>query len=95
MQLRDALFNWLQIQIVWEARSSDNAAQETVQFFEGILGQDHKVRDIHKKIDQHEYVVDYVEDGTVKTMRFPREQADQLLQDIMMEPKYNASCDGV
>ncbi|SFJ05522.1 hypothetical protein [Thermoflavimicrobium dichotomicum] len=41
MQLKDALFNWLQIQIVWDARPSDRSARDTVLFFEEILREDH------------------------------------------------------
>ena len=37
MKLTDALFNWLQIRIVGDARPRDRSARDTVQFFEQIL----------------------------------------------------------
>lgn len=91
MQLTDALFNWLQIQIVWEARPNDRSARDTVLFFEEMLREDHQVTQLTKKIDQHTYVIEYEQNGEAKSQTFPREAAEQLLKDIMAEPKYNQS----
>lgn len=91
MQLRDALFNWLQIQIVWEGRPSDRSARDTVLFFEEMLREDHQITRIEKKKDQHQYVIQYEKDGEMHTETFPREAADQLYKDILAEPKYNQS----
>ena len=44
MRLDDALFNWLQIQIVAEARPDDNAAAETRDFF---------LRDLDRRLSSH------------------------------------------
>ncbi|MBA4494282.1 hypothetical protein ACFO25_05650 [Paenactinomyces guangxiensis] len=91
MQLTDALFNWLQIQIVWEARSSDRSARDTVLFFEEILREDHQVEKLEKKIDGDHYVIKYEQNGSAKSQTYPREAAEKLLKDILAEPKYNQS----
>jgi hypothetical protein len=89
MQLKDALFNWLQIQIVWEARPSDRSARDTAYFFEEMLREDHQVTNLEKTAEKDRYVVQYELDGQVHTESFAREAAEQLIKDIMAEPKYN------
>lgn len=93
MRLNDALFNWLQIEIVREARPSDRSAADTVRFFEEMLREDHHVVSIHKQLKDTEYVLTYqVQDQEKEeTITFPREAAEKLLQDILAEPKYNQS----
>ncbi|MGA8941392.1 MAG: hypothetical protein WB502_01545 [Thermoactinomyces sp.] len=89
MQLKDALFNWLQIRVVQDARPSDRSARDTVHFFEEILREDHGVEQLEKKIEENLYVVCYKQSGEEKVEKFPREMAEKLLQDILAEPKYN------
>ncbi|MGA9172656.1 MAG: hypothetical protein WBZ33_01575 [Thermoactinomyces sp.] len=89
MQLKEALFNWLQIQIVWEARSSDRSARDTVYFFEEMLREDHQVTKLEKTAEKDQYVVKYEQNGEIHTETFSREAAEQLIKDIMAEPKYN------
>ncbi len=91
LQLTDALFNWLQIQIVWEARPNDRSARDTVLFFEEMLREDHQVSQLTKKIQQDTYVIDYEQNGEPRSQSFPRDAAEQLLKDILAEPKYNQS----
>lgn len=92
MQLQDALFNWLQIQIVWEARPSDRSAKDTVRFFETMLEEDHQVTEITKTKQKEAacYLVEYVQSGEKKMIEFPAETADKLLNDILQEPRYNS-----
>jgi hypothetical protein len=90
MRLEDALFNWLQIQIVADARPEDNAARDTLSFFEQILREDHALSafDI-VKTDETMIHVRYEKDSRAKLQLFPREVGEQLLRDITDNPKYN------
>ncbi|MCH5584012.1 hypothetical protein MK805_03415 [Shimazuella sp. AN120528] len=89
MQQKDALFNWLQIKIVWEARPSDVSAKDTVEFFQTMLKEDHEVTAIEMKKQDHAYHVSYHQKGEEYTISFPGELAEKLLKDITEEPKYN------
>jgi len=91
MKLQDALFNWLQMQIVSEARPEDEAARETRDFFAVILKEDHLVSDFHiLEQDQSPTIqIAYEYEGISKIQRFDREAAEKLLEDINANPKYN------
>ena len=90
MNLQDALFNWLQIRIVADARPEDNAALETCQFFAGILEEDHKLQHFQiVRVDDTMYHVQYESEGKTKKQLIDREAAEQLLHDIESNPKYN------
>jgi hypothetical protein len=91
MQLTDALFNWLQIHIVWEARPSDRSAKDTVLFFEELLKEDHQVEQLEKEKNQGHYIVKFRLNGNEQTQMFPKEAAEKLLKDIISEPRYNQS----
>ncbi|RAP76679.1 hypothetical protein [Paenibacillus montanisoli] len=90
MRLEDALFNWLQIQIVAEARPDDRAAVDTRDFFMEILTEDHGVSNLHiHTVDDTMIHLRYDKDGKSRLQMFPREAGEQLLQDINENPKYN------
>ncbi len=90
MKLDDALFNWLQIKLVADARPDDHAAKETVDFFAEILTEDHHLQHIQiSQVDETMYYVTYESEGKKKTRMFDRQSADQLLVDINENPKYN------
>lgn len=90
MKLQDALFNWLQIRIVADARPEDNAARETVDFFADILQEDHHLSHVAiSAVDETMYHVQYEAEGKTKRQLFDRETAEQLLADIEANPKYN------
>lgn len=90
MRLQDAIYNWLQIKLVADARPDDLAARETEQFFAEILTEDHKAGDVRiAQSDETKYYVEYVFEGELVTRAFDREAADQLLSDIESNPKYN------
>jgi hypothetical protein len=90
MRLQDALLNWLQIHLVAEARPEDQAARETVRFFEEILREDHGLTDFTVDAsDETMMHVRYTVDGTTKRQMFDRELAGQLLTDILSEIKYH------
>lgn len=90
MRLDDALFNWLQIQIVSRERPEDNAARETASFFEEILKEDHQLEAFGiSSVDDTMYHVYYEVSGAKKMKLFDRHAAEQLLADIEANPKYN------
>lgn len=89
MTLQDALFNWLQIKIVAEARPDDRAARETMQFFEEILREDHQLEQYAVTSDETMYRIQYGSAGQLKLQMYDRETAEQLLSDINSNPKYN------
>jgi hypothetical protein len=90
MRLEDALFNWLQIKTVADARPDDRAAQETTDFFYEILVEDHQLVDIGVSlIGEDLFQIAYVKDGQHHKQTFDREMTEQLLLDINENPKYN------
>lgn len=90
MKLEDALFNWLQIKVVSDARPNDSAAQETVRFFHEILMEDHNVTDLSVEgSDATMYRLRFQVEGKSKLQMFDREAVDKLLTDIQSEPRYN------
>jgi len=90
VKMEDALFNWLQIQVVATARPNDRAAQDTAAFFAEMLREDHGLEsfEIAAK-DDTMYHVRYVSGGATKRQMFDREAVEQLLRDIEANPKYN------
>jgi hypothetical protein len=91
LELRHALFHWLQMQIVCEARPKDRSAKETMLFFEEALREDHQVTQLQKKGEQEQYVIRFRKADEEQTQTFSRTTAEQLLQDILAEPKYQLS----
>jgi hypothetical protein len=89
LKLEDTLFNWLQIKIVAEARTDDLAAEETKAFFEEILREDHGCTDFQATSDETMTHISYEVNGTRKRLMFAKEAAEQLLDDINSNPKYN------
>jgi hypothetical protein len=88
--LQDALFNWLQMALVSEARPEDLAAQETKDFFEQILKEDHSLTEIQiEHQDETMIHVRYEQGGLSKKQTFDCELAEKLLEDIRSNPKYN------
>lgn len=90
MKFEEALFNWLQIRLVADARPDDQAALDTLAFFAQILTEDHCLSDfVISKTDETMIHVKYEKDGRSKLQLFPRERGEQLLSDIESNPKYN------
>lgn len=90
MRLEDALFNWLQIKLVATARPDDQAALDTLAFFEQILTEDHGLSNYGVvKTDDTMIHVKYEKDGRSKLQFYPLERGEQLLTDIESNPKYN------
>lgn len=91
MKLQDALFNWLQIKLVSEARTEDRAARETLDFFEQILREDHHLDrfDIVEQDDTSIVIETHCGDQ-ISRQKIDRERAEQLLDSINENPKYNS-----
>ncbi|WP_210366432.1 hypothetical protein [Bacillus sp. REN3] len=85
--LQDAIYNWLTIKIVSDARPEDTAARETAQMFEQILADDHKVESREVKKDAMMYYVTVSQDGNTKEYRFPRSLIEVMLEQIQQEPE--------
>ena len=90
MKREDALFNWLQIQLVADARPQDRSAQETASFFRQILLEDHQVREL--RIQRHEewYVLTGQTDDGTWERRYPAETAEALLAALQSDPRYTS-----
>lgn len=89
MKLNDAIYNWLQIKVVAEARPKDQAAQETYAFFSNILKEEYDLQIEKVEKDDTLYKVFYVYNGEEKLARFSCESVDYLLESIENEPKFN------
>ncbi|WP_096199204.1 hypothetical protein [Bacillus sp. FJAT-45350] len=89
MNLQDAIYNWLSIKVVHEARPDDNAAKETFDFFTEILEEDHHIEKLNISTSGPMYVVTYSIDGEELEKKYPIELVDALLESIEAEPKYN------
>lgn len=85
--LQDAIYNWLTIKAVAEARPDDTAAQETVEMFSDILLNDFKITDIEVTKGDIMYQVQYKDNGEQKNTRFPVELIDVMLEQIESEPE--------
>ena len=88
MQMRDALFYWLQMKVIWEARPTDHSAKETAQFFAEILREDHHITEKEVKLEEDAYKVRFFVKGEPDELRFDRQQVEQLLQAIESDPRY-------
>lgn len=90
MNTGGALFNWLQISLVAEARPNDHAALETRAFFEQILREDHHMQKFEIESLAEAYLIRYaLDDGEERNLQFDKVTAEKLLRDIEAEPRYN------
>jgi hypothetical protein len=85
--LQDALYNWLTIKVVADARPDDQAAKETERLFAEILKKDFHVTNISVTKDKVMYAIKYEKDNEEKTARFPVELIEVMLEQINNEPE--------
>ncbi|XJZ28361.1 hypothetical protein ACF5W4_06095 [Bacillota bacterium Lsc_1132] len=85
--LQDALYNWLTIKIVSDARPDDNAAKDTKDLFEGMLFSDHGLSNIEVTKDDMMYYISYTQKNECKKSQFPVELIEVLLNQINLEPE--------
>lgn len=85
--VQDALYNWLTIKVVFDARPDDTAAKETVEMFEDILKNEHHVSNIEVTKDETMYYISYSLGDEVKKTRYPREYIEVTLNSINQHPE--------
>lgn len=86
MKLQDAVYNWLTIKVVAQARPDDTAAQETEQFFADLLREDHAMDQIAFTKEDDVYTVTCTANNESRTFRFPAELIEAMLDQINREP---------
>jgi hypothetical protein len=86
--IQDAIYNWLTIKIVADARKQDHAAQDTEKFFYELLHEEHAIEDITIEKNDPMYVVHYNIDGEAKKQQYPVELIDIMLEQINERPEY-------
>jgi hypothetical protein len=90
MRFDDAIFNWLQIKLVADGRPHDLAAQDTERFFWEMLTEDHHISHLEiTKTDDTMIHIAYTQAEKTKKLFYDREHAEQLLNEINAEPRYN------
>lgn len=85
--LQDALYNWLTIKVVRDARPEDQAAKDTFALFDDMLKEDHKVTEMEIDKDEVMYFLRFLQEGKEKTARFPIELIDVMIDQIESEPE--------
>ena len=89
MKREDALINWLQIQVVADARPDDRSAKETAAFFSELLREDHQLSGLGYRLEGGWYIAYGQLAGENWQGRYLAEAVESLLQAIESEPKYN------
>nr|WP_295974674.1 hypothetical protein [uncultured Bacillus sp.] len=88
--LQDAVYNWLTIKVVSDARPADTAAVETEKMFFSILETDHALSNIEVGKDETMYHVSFIKTGKQENMRFPRDLIEVMINQINEAPdRYN------
>ncbi|WP_044893903.1 hypothetical protein [Bacillus alveayuensis] len=85
--LQDALYNWLTIKVVADARPDDHAARETERFFAKILKDDFQVTNVHIAKEKAMYRITYEKNKQQKTTQLPVELVEVMLEQINSEPE--------
>ncbi|ABO66315.1 MULTISPECIES: hypothetical protein [Geobacillus] len=87
--VQEALYNWLTIHLVANARPHDAAARDTASFFLSILESDFGVTAVNAVKDEAngQYVVEYVRGGEKHSSYFPAELAEAIWRQIEAEPE--------
>jgi hypothetical protein len=85
--LQDALYNWLTIKVVCDARPDDKAAIETRDFFDEILTVQHSVSNIEITKDDQMFYISYQQGEETKKGRYPRELIEIIINQINQEPE--------
>ena len=84
--VQDALYNWLTIKVIYEARPSDEAAKETYELFDGILKDEHGVNNVQIEVMEDFYLVIFTQNEKERSTRFPIEMIDCFIDQIKMNP---------
>ncbi len=87
LSLQDALSNWLSIYLVVEIHPTDEAAQETADWFQTVLSEDHQVTKLSYEIRDGLYHVFYTQNGEQQTKSYPPEYVEVILNQIEEHPE--------
>jgi len=85
--LQDAMYNWLSIKVVCDARPDDTAAMETEKAFYRILVEDYKVSSMQIRQEEELYIITYIINDEELTYRFPCELIECILVSINENPQ--------
>ncbi|WP_028398875.1 hypothetical protein [Ectobacillus panaciterrae] len=85
--VQDAIYNWLTIKVVAEARFDDQAAQETYELFDDMLRNDYGISKVMVEKLEDMYFITYEIGEQTKTTRFPLELIDCYLDQMNREPE--------
>jgi hypothetical protein len=86
--VQDAIYNWLTIKIVADARKEDKSAQETEQFFFSLLKEEHDIENVKVNKKEPMYIVTFTVAGEEKKQQYPIELIDIMLEQIKELPEY-------
>lgn len=85
--LQDALYNWLSIKVVSDARPIDTAAEKTTKMFREMLEKDYEISSLKISQDEELYYIVYIQKGQEFKHRFPKELIDCMLNSINEHPE--------
>ncbi len=85
--LQDALYNWLTIKVVSDARPNDTAAAETLKHFDEMLANEYQLANVEISKDNSMYYVNYQKGEESNKTRFPRELIEVMLEQINLAPE--------
>lgn len=84
--LQEAIYNWLSIKVVYDARPNDMAAKETAQLFEQMLEENHNIETLHVDKKDNMYIVAYRQKGQEGVYQYPEELIEVMLKQMEREP---------
>lgn len=87
MTLFDVLYNWLMLKLVLDHRPHDEAAKDSSQHLEKILGEVHQAKIVGVQKSGGKYHVTYEKEGSEHTQIFMAEAAEALLSFINENPE--------
>ncbi|MGR5985092.1 hypothetical protein ACUC2M_10490 [Bacillus cytotoxicus] len=80
--IQDALYNWLTIKTVVEARPDDIVAQETYELFHNIVYEDYQLKNVKVEKREEMYIVTYEKEQEMGYVRFLLESIDCFIDQI-------------
>lgn len=85
--IQDAVYNWLTIKVVCDARPTDLAAVETEKMFFSILEAEHSLSEITVDKDEQMYYVSFIKSEKQEKLRFPRDLIEVMINQINDAPE--------
>lgn len=85
--LQDAIYNWLTIKVVYDARPEDESAENTFRLFDEIVRNDFRATELNVTKDDMLYQVTCQQDGEERKLQFPVELIDIMMNQIEEDPE--------